>query len=236
MNEGPKFDTFKEVQVIKMKLINKVGVVGAVLGAAMMFTGSAHAYAVNSIINPALPGAVVIGDGFSNNSVADDATTNLDGSDQSGLALSDELGYGSDGEFRFAFKNTNLGGQNILVTMAVTESYTPYVEGFTAVWKNNLNQPLGLPYLGLPVTSSGPISVVVAAGSLFYLVVTWNNVVDGGINGGGELPKLLFTLASKETADELTPVPVPPSLALFGTALLGMGFLTARRRRKSTSA
>lgn len=72
-----------------------------------------------------------------------------------------------------------------------------------------------------------------ATGSGAYLVILFKTAFDTNFLSSVTLG-LTVTEGGEGGIDAPT-VPLPPSMVLFGTGLLGLGFLSARRRRKATS-
>lgn len=205
-----------------MSFLKKISIVGAVLGASMMLASSAGAVSVTSFSGDAFGDTSdVVGSGD------DGSTTSLTGV-LSSVSLSGLLQVGVAGEFMFKFENTyNLGG-NLALGASVSEVPTSQIEGFTLSWLNSTFDVLDT-VNGLPAPDPGELGIITGFGSVVYLLATWDNVT------GGVGPTLTFNLSQAVTTDIPSSVPLPPSLVLFGSGLLGLGFLSVRRRRKATS-
>ncbi|MBL4893228.1 MAG: hypothetical protein JKX91_15695 [Rhizobiaceae bacterium] len=187
----------------------------------MLLASSAGAVSVTSFSGDAFGDTSdVVGSGD------DGSTTSLTGV-VSSVSLSGLLQIGVAGEFMFKFENTFLGG-NLALGASVSEVPTDQIEGFTLTWLNSAFGVLDL-VNGLPAPDPGELGIVTSFGSVVYLLATWDNVT------GGVGPTLTFNLSQAVTTDIPSSVPLPPSLVLFGSGLLGLGFLSVRRRRKATS-
>lgn len=107
-----------------------------------------------------------------------------------------------------------------------------YIVGFDAFWAENADGT------GILATLTGSLLGPIAFGQLTaaYLFVTFNSVLPHAGNSE-QLVTILFesSLSGGEGMPGAPSVPLPPSMVLFGTGLLGLGFLSARRRKKATS-
>lgn len=93
-------------------------------------------------------------------------------------------------------------------------------------------QTLTIPY-SVAIGSADTLTIF---GGTTLWFTGWKVVLDSltiGPNGGGGGPHGSGTMSSYLTAT-VSPVPLPPALILFGTALAGMAVL-GRRRRKQTA-
>lgn len=215
-----------------MSLIKKFGIAGAVFGASMAFAGTASAVSVSGTFS----------DDFSNDTVADGGTFNLD---NTGLAsfTSTSTGLtpggisplpGGPGQFWFEFKNTS--ATNLYFRASVNDTPNGFIDGFTLTWKNAALQDLESYTVGLPAPFGTTLNITAAVDSIYYLVATWTGATSAD-NGGGSYtaPELIFKVTTFVSLEAPSEVPIPPSLVLFGSGLLGLGFLSARRRKKVAS-
>lgn len=74
-----------------------------------------------------------------------------------------------------------------------------------------------------------------AQNTVAYLFVQYNGPQAEYLDYSSSESFSVRVLANGPSAASAPAVPLPPSLVLFGTGLLGVGFLSMRRRRKATS-
>jgi hypothetical protein len=121
------------------------------------------------------------------------------------------FGYGSNDTATITATFTNLSDG----TSSTTSSYND-----TAIWLANYNNQTDSITWSNSGSELDPIVVQFTNGAI--LDITLGNASDWAI-----VPTIKFTLANAPAQ-----VPEPASLALFGTALAGLGLLKAARRRR----
>lgn len=113
------------------------------------------------------------------------------------------------------FQFQNLVAPDIGTFTTTTVNLSDGFRDLEVYWSdNNLANGTGL--ASAIVGGGTSLSTNFIVGTIRYLTLTWSGI-DGGTN-------LDIRVAA---------VPVPPALLLFGTSLLGFGFLSRRRRRKT---
>lgn len=222
-----------------MSFLKKISIAGAVLGASMMLASSAGATivtvsgALSDVSNNSLVDNTIVGDGqlFPQVSLADnsalvtglsDAFAPNDGSD------------GGGGELWFEFVNTS--AENLFFKARANDILNGFIGGFRLTWMDSAKHALTSTPIGLPSPDGTTLDITAAQGVVYYLVATWDSAfaLDDG-NDGFSVPIVGFSVSTASSGNAPSTVPLPPSLVLFGSGLLGLGFLSARRRRKATS-
>lgn len=214
-----------------MSFLEKFSLVGAVLGVSMMVASPASAITVHA---DGAPGSGIEDGTEGDGNVGNGTVYTLNGDLTSYESTSDRLPENGNGTFYFEFVNTH-ATSNIIASASVGVNPTsplPLVDNFTLTWLNAAFINIGS-YVGLPAPNFFTLDTVIGIGQSFYLVATWDDVDTFGAND--DTPFITFSVSSNVTDSRIPEVPLPPSLVLFGSGLLGLGFLSARRRRKGES-
>jgi hypothetical protein len=119
-------------------------------------------------------------------------------------------------DFEFEFTYTG-GGEAFYFSTNLANDFTGEIRGGKVDTSVAAGSELALLGGGDLLSGPGPILLEFLTDTLYAIKIT------GSFAAGGIAGDLDFAL---------TPVPIPPALLLFGSALLGLGYL-ARRRRAS---
>lgn len=199
-----------------MSFLKNISIAGAVLGASMMLASSASAIVVTGDFKD---------DG--GNFVADYAAVNV-AAGQALIADSNFFGDGPSDQLYFEFHNTSFN--DVFIIASINDNPDFIWDHFVAtLYKADGVTEIDT-FEDLPAPTSGNIFGGVIDGlANFILVLEWDGVESTLTNGH-------INIIVASSADvHFGEVPLPPSLVLFGSGLLGLGFLSARRRRKATS-
>lgn len=129
-------------------------------------------------------------------------------------------GNNGEGGGSYAFEFTSTQALTALETSTLNP--TGGFLGATVQW-NSLADGSGTVFgilTNAQILANVPLVVSFAANETKFLIASWDSI-------GKDLSNFDLRVEA---------VPVPPAVLLFGTALVGMGFLSRRRRRKNLSA
>lgn len=192
-----------------IKFLKKISVVASLALATMSFAGSANAMVV---ISGSLYDAAGVMGTVNVSALPGYAQATLDNNGETGNQV------GVEGNLNYTFFNDGAYGVNLIAkfTSSDTDPLSGGVtfNGFTFDWGPSV---LSASALGFDLITAGVLSIDTFLGSMqsITLNVHWDGVQDGTT---GVL--------------NVSAVPVPPALVLFLSGLVGMGFLSRRRRQK----
>ena len=179
---------------------------GAALFACVMFALPANAVTVAPAAD--IPGFVV---GFDNLS-----STELD----AGLIYKtniDQSAFPTEGAGFVAFEFINAIGGGLTSLTSNTVNPTGSTSGLEIFWSNDATGLLASAISAI-VGVGVNVSQSFLSGETHFLIVKW-----AGLSNGANIDL------------NVTAVPIPASVLLLGTSLLGMGILARRRRRKTAT-
>lgn len=219
-----------------MNYLKNIAIAGTFVAASVASIGSADALVVQNFAGTLLgfganAEAISSSSGSANplGSVAtDNQPTHLD---------SVSLGYAvGDPNSLVGFKFVNATASEKTVTVTASYNHPDNASYFKTFWSFDPTGTVPLP--GYVVEGDNNPedlgSITFGAYGLAYLFVQY--LGGGDYLGSNAATETLTFVVANGGGGHLTPtVPLPPSMVLFGTGLLGLGFLSARRRRKATS-